>query len=152
VADTKQRDSTTPIVLVGAVGALGLGAWLMFRPKGAKAGDKVTATFRFNYYGDGGKYILQISLGTIWPLSIFDHIDGMTWESDIELSVLDEGGEELKRPIHFKHEIEFQLPGATKPQRYDAEAGIRMPGSGQFDFVENGVVLIDNALLVEEKK
>ena len=151
VVETK-KDYITPIVLGAAIGAMGLGTWLMFRPKGAKAGDKVTATFSFDYYGDGGTYILQISLGEIWPLGIFDHIDGLTWEREMELSVLDNAGNELKRPIHFKEELEFELPGATKPQRYDAEAGIRIPGSGQFKFVENGVVKVDNALLVEEKK
>lgn len=152
MVDTAKKDYTTPIVLVGALGAMGLGAWLMFRPKGAKGGDKVTATFEFDYYGDGGKYILQVSLGKIWPLGIFDHLDDMTWGSDIELSVFDNEGQELERPIHFKEEIEFQLPLGIKPQRYDAEAGIRVPGSRQFDFVENGVVKIEGALLVEEKK
>jgi len=151
VAEGK-RDYTTPIVLATAVGALGLGAWLMFRPKGAKAVERVTATFEFDYYGDGGVYILELSLGTIYPLGIFAHIDGMTWERDMALSVLDDEGNELERPIHFREEIEFRLPGATKARRYDAEAGIRLPGSRQFDFVENGSVKIKGALLVEEKK
>ena len=131
---------------------VGLGAYLMFRPHGARPGEDIKATFEFDYYGDGGMYILQISLGKIWPLGIFDHIDGMTWERNIELSVLDDEGHELERPIRFKEEVEFTLPLGTKPQRYDAEAGIRVPGSNQFDFVENGVVKIDNALIVEELK
>lgn len=151
MVETK-RDYTTPIVLAGAVGALGLGAWLMFRPKGAKAGDVITATFEFDYYGDGGMYILQISLGDIRLFGIFDHIDGMTWWRDMELSIFDDEGNELERPIHFKEELEFQLPAAAKAKRYDAEAGIRVPGSRQFDFVENGVVKIEGALLIEEKK
>lgn len=142
----------TPVMIVGAAGMLGLGAWLLFRPKGAKAGDVISATFEFDYYGNGGMYILQVSLGDIRIFGIFDHIDGMTWESNIELSVLGDDGEELERPIHFKEEIEFQLPGAAKAKTYDAEAGIRIPGSDQFDFVKNGVVKIEGALLVEEKK
>lgn len=151
MVETK-KDYTTPIVLASAVGAMGLGAWLMFRPKGALPGANITATFEFDYYGNGGMYILQVSLGKIWPLGIFDHIDGMTWERDMVLSVLDDEGEEMERPIRFKEELEFQLPGATKPKRYDAEAGIRMPGSSQFDFVENGVIKVSNALQVGEIK
>ena len=151
MVDTK-RDYLTPVVAAGALGALGLGAWLMFRPKGAKGGDTVTATFEFDYYGNGGTYILQVSLGKIWPLGIFDHIEGMTWARNVELSVLDEEGYELERPIRFKEELEFELPLATEANSYDAEAGIRAPGSKQFDFVDNGVLRIDGALLVEEKK
>ncbi len=149
---SSKKDYTTPIVILGAVGAMGLGAWLMFRPKGAKGGETVTADFKFDYYGNGGTYILQISLGTIWPFSIFDHIEGLTWEKNIELSVYDTAGQKLERPIHFNEEIEFRLPLGTLPRRYDAEAGIRILGSEQFDFVEEGVVQITNALLVEEKK
>lgn len=151
MVETK-TDYTTPIILVGAAGMLGLGAWLMFRPKGAKAGDFITATFGFDYYGDGGVYILQISLGTIWPFGIFEHIEGMTWWRNMELSILDDEGSELERPIHFKEELEFQLPAAARAKRYDAEAGIRMLGSKEFDFIENAVVKIEGALLVEEKK
>ena len=147
-----KKDYTNQIVIAGALGAMGLGAWLMFRPKGAKAGDKVSAIFEFDYYGNGGMYILQVSLGKIWPFDIFDHIDGMTWERDMELSVLDEEGNEMERPIRFKEKIEFRLPAATAPRRYDAEAGIRVPGSQQFTFVENGLIKIEGALLVEEKK
>ena len=152
MVETK-RDYTTPIVLVGAAGMLGLGAWLMFRPKGAKAGDVITATFEFDYYGNGGVYILQLSLGEIsWFFGIFDHIEGMTWWRNMELSILDDAGNELERPIHFKEELEFQLPAAAKPKRYDAEAGIRMLGSDQFDFIENAVIEVKGALLIEEKK
>ena len=147
-----KRDTTTPIVLAGAIGAMGLGAWLMFRPKGPKPGDKIIATFGFDYHGDGGLYILQVSLGKIWPLGIFDHLEGMTWHREMTLSILDEESNELERPIHFKEELEFQLPAGTKPQRYDAEVGIRVPGSEEFDFVEGGVLKIKGALLVEELK
>lgn len=152
MVETKKKDYTTAVVVAGGVGALALGAWLMFRPKGAKAGDNITATFEFDYYGDGGMYILQVSLGRIWPFSIFDHVEGMTWARNMELSVLDAEGNELERPIRFKEELEFELPLGIKPKKYDAEAGIRVPGSEEFDFVENGKILISGALLVEEKK
>ena len=147
-----RKDYTTPIVLAGALGAMGLGAYLMFWPKGSKPGGIVTATFEFDYSGNGGIYILQLSLGDIRLFGIFDHIDGMTWRRDMVLSVYDEAGNELEKPIRFKEEFEFQLPGATKPRRYDAEAGIRVPGSEEFDFVENGVLKVEGALMVEELK
>ena len=136
----------TPVIIAGAAGMVGFGAWLMFRPKGAKAGDFIEATFEFDYYGNGGMYILQISLGKIWPFDIFDHIDGMTWESNIEIPAAEVGGE------HFVEVIEFQLPEAAKAKTYDAEAGIRLPGSGQFEFLDNTEIKIKGALLVEERK
>ena len=145
MAESK-KDYTQALVVAGAIGTLGLGAWLMFRPKGAKGGDRITATFAFDYNGNGGTYILEVSLGKIWPeilgIGGFDHLDGMTWRREMELT----------EPGHYKEEIEFELPLATNPQTYDAEAGIRLLGSAQFDFVENGTVLIKGALLVEEKK
>jgi hypothetical protein len=149
----KTERDYTPYLIAGGVGALGVGAWLMFRSKGGvKPGGEVEAEFKCDYYGSGGLYIMQVSIGII-RLGIFDHLEGMTWEREFEISVYDKNGVELERPIKVREKMSFDLPMGTRPNvSYDAECGIRLPGSSQFSFIEGTRLLIDNAIYVEEKK
>lgn len=144
------KDYITPVVTVAAVGALGLGAWLMFKKRGVSPGATVEAVFSFDYNGGGGVYIFELSLGTIWPFNIFDHIPGQTWSGQMQLSVYDAEGHELSRPIHFNVKIPIKLPEGIAAKTWDVEAGIRLPGTEAQDFIEGTRILVDNALVVKK--
>lgn len=145
----KTKDYLTPVVAVAGVGALGLGAWLMFKKRGVSPGSTVEAVFIFDYNGDGGDYIFELSLGKIWPLNIFDHDPGLTWSGQMRLSVYDAEGHELSRPIHFNVTLPIELPEGIAAKTWDVEAGIRLPGTEAHEFIWGTRVMLDNALVVK---
>ena len=127
MAETRKLDPITVVAVVGGIAGLGLGIYLvMKKPAGVEPGGKVKAKFSFDYQGPPYSYILQVSLGNIiWGETIFDHLEGMTWQDEIELP--GEG--------HYEHEFDFRLPAGIKAKSYDAEAGIKLKTAGLYDFL-----------------
>ena len=122
----KERD-WVPAVAVG-VGAVGIGAGIYLftrKPKGVDPGDTLLARFVFNYRGEGGTFIIQVSLGNILLGGWFDHIDGLTWTREIALP---ESGA-------YEEDLECPLPAALTAQKFDAEATIRSTGMDWLDYI-----------------
>lgn len=135
---TTQKDWVTPVAIVGGGAALAVGAFLILKhPAHAEPGGDFKVKFTFNYNGAGGPYVLQVSLGRIWPLGIFDHIEGMTWTMDVDLG----------SPGTYEFEMVCTLPEAVAEKTYDGEAIIRTPGMDEFDYLiklaSEGVVRVE---------
>ncbi len=144
---TEEKNKTdwgTVAGLAAGVGALGLGAWLMSRKTGAHPGDEITAKFNSEYYGKGGIYTIQVSLGNILVSNWFDHVEGLTWSKNITIPT------PAQLPVKVSEDLLFTLPLATKAQAYDAECLIRTPAMSEFDYLAK--VLISKALKVVEVK
>lgn len=116
------NDWVTPVAIAGGVAAIGLGAYLMFRKKGAEPGDDITAKFNFTYEGDGGSYIFQVALGATIVGSWFDR--HYTFEQEIYVS-----------PGDTTAEFTFTLPESMNSNTYDAECIIRTPDMGDRDYL-----------------
>lgn len=122
----EKKDWVTPLVVAGGAAAVGVGLYLfMKKPPGVSPGGKVRAHFSFDYMGEGGIYIIQVSFGTLYPLNIFDHIEGMTWDMKVELPA----------PDTYEFDLDCKIPSAAKAKKYDAEALIRTPEMGIFDYL-----------------
>lgn len=125
----EEKKDWVPVVAIG-IGAVGVAAGIYFytrKPSGVSPGETIRARFVFDYYGEGGKYILQVSLGKVLIMEPwFDHVEGLTWEEEVELPA----------PDHYQIDMECKLPAAVAEGGYDAEAGIRALGSHWLDFIE----------------
>ena len=119
----------TAVVLGGAGIAAGL-YFYMKKPPGVDAGDTILAKFTFDYAGEGGTYVLQVSFGNILIGNWFDHVEGLTWTGEVDL------------PSSGKYEeyLECKLPDALTPQKFDAEALIRAPAMDMYDYLVKTVV------------
>lgn len=117
--ETKTKDWVTPVVIVlGAVG-ITTGLYIALRkPLGISPGKSFQATFKFDYLGEGGTYILQVHLGKIYLGGIFDHVEGLGWSKEVLLA----------GPDSYEFSFECTLPMGTASKTYDGEAGIRLPG------------------------
>jgi hypothetical protein len=150
-AETKQQtavpkgktDVVVPIALVAAAAGIGFGLYMYYKkPAGTvPQGSDAKAVFNFTYHGEGGDYILQVSLGSVliadpW----FDHVEGMTWTKEVNLP---EAGE-------YSLEVVLDLTDAVAVGTYDAEALIRLPGSDWLEYLEGGKAVTKNALTVTE--
>ncbi len=123
---TEQRDWVPAVAI--AAGAVGLAAGIYFytkKPRGVDPGDVVVAHFKFDYNGTGGAYVLQVSFGRLLIGEFFDHIEGMTWETTVA----------LPEPSTYEFNLECPLPQAAETRTYDAEALIRTPMMGRFDYL-----------------
>lgn len=134
----KKRDWVPAVAIVGGGGLLALGLFLFLKkPAGITPGGSFTAHFTFDYTDVGGTYILQVSLGHIRIVSpFFDHVEGLTWDTEIE----------LPGPDAYEFDLVCDLPIAASPGSYDGEAGVRLPGADWLDFIiyehDRGVMLI----------
>ena len=126
LAPAKEKRDWVPIAAVGGgAAAVGLGLYFfMKKPPGVSPGNTFTAQFTFYYSGEGGSYILQVYLGHLYTLGVFDHVEGLDWHPQVD----------LPEPGTYKFDVDCDLPVGTEPDTYDAEAGIREPGSGWLDF------------------
>ncbi len=121
---TEQKDWIPPVAIgLGAVGLIGGYILYTRRPRGVDPGDTVIARFRFDYLGAGGAYVLQASFGRLYFGKIFDHVEGLTWETTVA----------LPEPGSYQFDLECPLPQGIETRKYDAEALIRTPDMGQFD-------------------
>lgn len=123
----EKKVNWVPVVAVGVgVTAVGLGYYLYTRkPPGVEPGGDVRARFKFDYLGEGGDYVIQVSFGILYPLDIFDHIEGMTWQREIELA----------GPDTYEFDLDCEIPPGTAAKQYDAEALIRTPEMDTFDYL-----------------
>lgn len=113
-----KTDWVTPAVIV--LGAGGIAAGLYFalkKPPGVSPGESFEVTFKFDYLGDGGAYVLQVHLGKLYTGGIFDHVEGLSWSETVT----------LPGPDSYEFSFVCDLPMGTDPKTYDGEAGIRMP-------------------------
>lgn len=139
----KTRDWVPAVAVgVGAVAVAGGLYLFMKKPSGVDPGGSFVAKFNFTYLGEGGTYILQISLGRIIIGNIFDHVEGLTWTLEVE----------LPDPGEFEFEVECPLPQAVDPKTYDGEALIRTPEMDIYDYVEGGKVLTHGAINVRKEE
>ena len=125
-AEEKKTDWLVPAAIV--LGGAGMAAGLYFymkKPSGLDPGDILVARFTFKYKGEGGTYVLQVSLGNILIEQWFDHIDGLTWTKNIG----------IPRAGTYTGDLECPLPAALAPKVYDAEALIRRPDMSAFDYL-----------------
>jgi len=122
----KKKDWVTPVAVVGGGAVLVVGAVLLFK-KGPHVppGGVIEATFKYKYNGDQGDYVLQVSLGHVRIGEWFDHIEGLTWTKEINLT---EAGA-------YEEELECPLPEGIAEKTYDAEALIRTPEMSEFDYI-----------------
>lgn len=127
----EQKRDLMPVVAVGlGVAAMGAGVYFfMKKPEGADPGDTIVACFNFTYTGEGGIYVIQVSLGNILLAGAFDHVEGLTWSREVTLT----------EPGPYCEEIECPLPEAATPQTYDAEALIRTPEMGWLNYLIKAV-------------
>jgi len=138
----EEKQSKQPIIMIGqqgssllkplaiGVGVLGLAAGVYFYMKkapGVAAGSVLMARFKFTYSGKGGTYVIQASLGTqdVVFQFIFNHVEGLTWSREIQLTDANTYTEELECPI----------PMGAKQKAYDAEALIRTPSMKEFEYL-----------------
>ena len=138
-----KTDVIVPIALVAAAAGIGFGLYMFYKqPAGTvPQGSDAKAVFNFTYHGEGGDYILQVSLGSVivsdpW----FDHVEGMTWTKEVN----------IPEPGDYTFEVALDLTDAVAVGTYDAEALIRLPDSDWLDYLEGGKVLTKNALTVTE--
>ena len=126
-APGKKVDWITPVALIGGGGMLAVGAYLIFKkPSGVGQGGEIKAVFKFDFNADEGTYIFQISFGNILLFEpLFDHLPGMTFT---QLETLEAVGQ-------YEVEVLCELPAAINPQVYDAEAIIRTPDMGEYDYL-----------------
>jgi hypothetical protein len=142
----KDRDIVTPIAVTAGAVAVGAGLYFyMKKPKGVDPGDVIMASFSFDYYGNGGSYILQVSLGNLIVGGWFDHVEGLTWTLDIMLPK----PEEVYQRWTFN--VPCPLPQAVEPGTYDAEAMIKLPGMGDYDYIDGTKVLTENAINIRKE-
>lgn len=121
-----------PVVAIG-LGAVGVGAGLYFwakKPKGVDPGSSFIARFKFDYLGQGGIYVIQLSLGNILIGNWFDHVEGLTWSNEITLPGL----------AAYTKDLICKLPEGLTPQKFDAEALIRTPTMSTFDYLIKVVI------------
>lgn len=114
----KKTDWVTPAVIV--LGAGGIAAGLYFalkKPPGISPGESFKVTFKFDYLGGGGTYILQVHLGKLYLGQVFDHVEGLGWSKQVT----------LPGPDSYEFSFNYPLPMGTDPKTYDGEAGIRLP-------------------------
>lgn len=124
----KEKRDWVPVAAVGVgVAAVGVGLYLYTRkPPGVDPGGAIRARFKFDYLGDGGTYVLQVSLGHVRVVEPwFDHIEGMTWYREVE----------LPGPDTYEEDLDFEIPIGTTPATYDAEALIRTPEMDWLDYL-----------------
>lgn len=142
----KKKDIVTPIAVTVGSAALVTGLYFyMKKPKGVDPGDTIMAMFVFDYAGEGGDYILQVSLGHIRIMEpFFDHVEGLTWELEIKLPVPEEP------PQKWEFGLLCPLPAATSSGTYDAEALIRTPGMDWLDYLKGTKMVTKNAVKVRE--
>lgn len=107
----------TAVVLGGAGIAAGL-YFFMKKPPGVDPGGSFDVTFKFDYLGEGGTFILQVHLGKIYIGSIFDHVEGLNWSKQVTLA----------GPDSYEFKVNCTLPMGTDPKTYDGEAGVRVAG------------------------
>ena len=139
---TEGKKDVVPAVAM-VVGAAGVGAGLYFflkKPSGIDQGDTLMASFKFDYAVPGGPYILQVSLGRVLPLGIFDHVEGLTRTLDIVLP---------ESPREWEFLVLLPLPEATAPKSYDGEATIRRRGMDWLDYLVK--VTAKNVITVREQ-
>lgn len=140
------RDLTPAIAAIGGGIAIAAGIYFFTRkPKGVDPGDSVVAVFKFNYSGDGGDYVLQVGLGKIVGLLVwdaFDNVDGLRFPETIYLPPTDG----IPTPQEF--ELEFTIPEGTEAKTYDAEALIRTPTMDVDDYIIR--TRMEGALVVRE--
>ena len=131
VKEEKKAD-WLPVVAIG-LGAAGVGAGIYFwakKPKGVDQGATFIARFKFDYLGQGGIYVIQLSLGNILIGNWFDHVEGLTWSNEIILA----------GPATYTKDLTCKLPEALAPQKFDAEALIRTPTMSTFDYLIKVVI------------
>lgn len=133
--ETKTKDWVTPVVVVVGAGGIAAGLYLALRkPPGISPGQSVKATFQFDYLGSGGTYVLQVWFGDNFPGQWFIHVFG----SSKSVS--------LPGPDNYQFDLDVPVPLGTKPQRYDAEALVRTPQMGEFEYlikrVSDGVISV----------
>ncbi len=138
--EKSKSDWVLPVALIGGVAAVGAGLIFYLHKPGIPPGSNIKALFKFSYSGQGGKYILQVSLGHV--RIVFDHIEGMTWSKEVTLNESKE----------YEIPLEFKLAEAASPGPYDAEALIRLPGSDWLDYVPGGKLVTKSAILISEVK
>lgn len=133
--NTKTKDWVTPAVLIIGAGGIAAGLYLVLKkPPGLSPGESVKATFQFDYLGGGGTYVLQAWFGANFPGQWFIHVFGGS------MTVF------LPGPDSYQFDLDIVIPLGTKAQRYDAEALIRTPQMGEFEYlikrVSDGVISV----------
>jgi len=141
-APEKKADWLVPTAIV--VGGVGIAAGLYLylkKPMGIDPGGSFNVTFKFNYLGDGGTYILQVHLGRLYIGGIFDHVKGLSWSKSVV----------LPGPDSYEFSFKCDLPMATTPESYDGEAGIRVEGAWDppYNYI-GGPVYKEGAVQVRE--
>jgi len=125
--EEKKKD-WVPIAAIG-LGGVAIAASLFFfmkKPPGVDPGGEVRAHFSFDYLGEGGTYILQVSLGHVRIMEPwFDHVEGMTWYKEVE----------LPGPDTYGFNFDFDIPAGTDAGTYDGEALIRTPEMDWLDYL-----------------
>ncbi len=122
----ERKVDLVPVLAVG-VGAVAVGLGLYFytkKPPGVEPGGEIRCHFKFDYLGEGGTYVLQVSLGHQYVV-VFDHVEGLTFYKEIE----------LPGPDTYEEDLDFDLPIGTEPDIYDAEALIRTPEMHWLDYL-----------------
>ncbi|MDD4985401.1 MAG: hypothetical protein PHQ43_06380 [Dehalococcoidales bacterium] len=115
------KDNIQTIALVGGTIAIGAGLYFYTRkPKGVDPGGKLTAVVSFDYFGQGGTYVVQVALGHL-RFGIFDNIEGLRFSTEIALPA------PSPKPERHQVTIELTLPEGMDDGTYDAEALIRYP-------------------------
>jgi len=126
--EVKEKVDVVPVLAVG-LGAAALGLGLYFytkKPAGVEPGGTIRCHFKFDYLGEGGTYVLQVSLGHVRVVEPwFDHIAGLTKGKEIE----------LLGPDTYEEDLDFDIPIGTTPATYDAEALIRTPEMDWLDYL-----------------
>ena len=132
----------TAVILGGAGIAAGL-YFYMKKPPGIDPGGSFDVTFKFDYLGEGGSYILQVHLGRLYIGGIFDHVEGLGWSKSVI----------LPGPDSYEFSFKCDLPMATAPKTYDGEAGIRVAGAWDppYNYI-GGPVHKEGAVQVRENK
>jgi len=132
-----KRDIFPVLALTAGLAAAGVGLFLYLKkPPGFSPGEAVRCHFTFDYAQTGGTYVLQVWFGTrdAVILQWFIHAFGCTMEVN------------LPGPGKYEYDLFCQIPLASKAQSYDAEALIRTPEMGEFEYfvkrVDDEVIVI----------
>jgi len=109
-----------PVVVVGAVGALGLGLYLYSRKEPVAVvvpGDVIRAHFTFDYLGNGGDYVLLVRFGHHYP----EFFEPETGFNHYTLPIT------LPGPDTQEFDVNCIIPDGTPAKTYDAEGSILRP-------------------------
>jgi hypothetical protein len=130
----KQTDWVTPVAVIGGGTALAVGAYFMLKgKKTVKPGDKLKVTFKFEYRGSGGAYLLRVALGNTVAM-FFSEEESARIEYPISLGASPDW-------VKITQVVDYEVPSALGENTHDAEFSLRYTDgsmvSGQRVFADN---------------